>query len=191
MKTKNDIRERMKIARNKLNTHFIQKNSKIIFDKIIDLPEYKNSKNLFLYISLKNEVSTLELIEHSLKLDKKVFAPYVYKDEAGNLHMTSNQIFCTDTLVEGPMGILQPKSFKTHNETFDLIIVPGVAFDKSGNRIGFGLGMYDRYFKNYQSEALIVGLAFDFQIVPKITPAELDVQVHEIITEKNRYRSKS
>ena len=69
-------------------------------------------------------------------------------------------------------------------EDIDLVIVPGIAFDRSGERIGYGMGFYDRFLKKIRKDTSSIGLAYEFQIVDDIPSEETDVKVNKIITEK-------
>lgn len=103
--------------------------------------------------------------------------------------MDAVEITSLDNLIESSYGILEPsieENFITPNE-LDLIVVPGVAFDKNRGRIGYGAGFYDRYFKKINEENIKrivkLALAYDFQVLDKVPMDERDVPVDHIITE--------
>ena len=93
----------------------------------------------------------------------------------------------------GAFGILEPKEdeeFITTPDRINMIIVPGLAFDKSCNRLGYGKGYYDDFLRG-RSWLKKIGIAFNFQIVPQITPRKNDVQMNIIITDSNTIRNVS
>lgn len=116
--------------------------------KISDLyafREFKNAKVIFCYVSAYGEVETHSLIKELLK-EKEVVVPYC-TDRYGN--MIAVKINSTADLTEGSFGILEPKSpVSFPKETIDFAIVPGIAFDKDGFRLGYGKGYYDRFLKD-------------------------------------------
>ena len=149
---------------------------KSIFNKIVNLEEYKQSDLILTYISLKEEVDTIKLIKYSLEEGKKVAAP---KCE-GN-YIVFYYIRSIEALVEGSFGILEPETNqKVTDFTNSICIVPGVAFDKQNNRIGYGRGFYDRFLKNYTG--IKIGLTYKECICDKIDADENDVKLDEIIT---------
>lgn len=113
--------------------------------KISDLnafSEFKNARVIFCYVSAHGEVGTLTLIEELLK-EKEVVVPYC-TDKQGN--MICVKINSPDDLAEGSFGILEPKNpVEFPKEKIDFAIVPGIAFDKEGYRLGYGKGYYDRF----------------------------------------------
>jgi 5-formyltetrahydrofolate cyclo-ligase len=85
-------------------------------------------------------------------------------------------------LKKGPYGICEPVVQRfVKREDLDLVIVPGVAFDRRGNRLGRGKGYYDRFLKKLPNEAISFGLAFDFQILPSLPATKTDVSVNKVI----------
>jgi 5-formyltetrahydrofolate cyclo-ligase len=137
------------------------------------------------YVATRSEVQTEEIIKMSIKTGKNVFVPIILPE---CLNLAPSKIFDFDTELEkGKKGILEPKKEYYRlfpPENIDLIIIPGVAFDLSGNRIGRGFGYYDNFLRKVRSSAKIVALAFEIQIVKKIPNDKNDIPVHRIITEK-------
>ncbi len=104
--------------------------------------EFKNAKVIFCYVSAHGEVGTHNLIEELLK-EKDVVVPYC-TDKCGN--MIAVKINSPADLAEGSFGILEPKNpVEFPKEKIDFAIVPGIAFDKEGFRLGYGKGYYDRF----------------------------------------------
>ncbi|MBN2423156.1 5-formyltetrahydrofolate cyclo-ligase [Candidatus Woesearchaeota archaeon] len=164
----------------------LDKKNKAVKENLESLEEVIKSKNILFYISFENEVETHDLIKDALKQNKKVIVPYIEKKE---IYLSDLKDF--NELEKGKFGILEPKKKfirKADIHKVDLIIVPGVAFDKKGHRIGFGAAYYDKLLK--KSKAIKIGLAYEFQIVDEIPKEAHDVAVDIIISEKQILRFK-
>ena len=137
------------------------------------------------YVATRSEVQTEEIIKMSIKMGKNVFVPIILPE---CIDLAPSKIFDFDTELEkGKKGIFEPKKEYYRlfsSENIDLIIVPGIALDLSGNRIGRGFGYYDNFLRKVRSSAKIVALAFEMQIVKKIPNDKRDIPVNKIITEK-------
>ena len=131
------------------------------------------------YISLGGEPDTTGMITAARSLGKIVMVPVCMK----------NKILIRPCLLEdsaklkvGPYGIREPALERpVPLDNLDLVIVPGIAFDKKGNRLGRGKGYYDRFLNKLSSRTATIGLAFDFQILPSVPTTPRDVNVQEII----------
>jgi 5-formyltetrahydrofolate cyclo-ligase len=182
---KEEIRRKILKKRLSLSYEDIRDKSRQIFLHLAKTAEYINSQNIMFYVATRSEVQTEEMIKMSIKIAKNVFIPIILSE---CLNLSPSKIFDFDIELEkGKKGILEPKKeyyriFPSKN--IDLIIVPGVAFDLSGNRIGRGFGYYDNFLRKVRSSAKIVALAFEMQIVKKIPNDKNDIPVHKIITEK-------
>jgi 5-formyltetrahydrofolate cyclo-ligase len=156
---------------------------KIILDKLYESNLYKTSKNIFVYVSFRDEINTIKLIERALLDNKNIYVPKVY-----NSTKTMKAIFINslDKLEKNKMGILEPKddTLVIDKNDIDLIIVPGAVFDKSFNRIGYGGGYYDRYLEEIKYKNNKIALAYDFQIIDEIEAESHDIKVDYIITDK-------
>ena len=182
---KEEIRRKILKKRLSLLSEDIRDKSQQVFLNLTETVEYINSRNIMFYVATRSEVQTEEMIKTSIKMGKNVFVPIILP-ECHNL--APSKIFDFDIELEkGKKGILEPKKEYYRlfpSENIDLIIVPGVAFDLSGNRIGRGFGYYDNFLRKVPSSAKIVALAFEMQIVKKIPNDKNDIPVHKIITEK-------
>ncbi len=159
-----------------------QMSSDMIFEKLISQTEYKNADYVFIYVSMKNEVSTTKIINRALKDGKTVAVPVSLK----NRKMYFVKIDRLDNLVKNSLGVYEPvcgeeKEIIPSENT--LLIVPGVAFDIYGARMGYGGGYYDTYIEKYGVENTIA-LAFDIQIRENIPREQHDKIMKKIITEK-------
>ncbi|PIU82979.1 MAG: 5-formyltetrahydrofolate cyclo-ligase [Elusimicrobia bacterium CG06_land_8_20_14_3_00_38_11] len=181
---KNKIRKKIIEIRKGLDSKTVDSNSRKILKKLFRMEEFRRAKKVMFYSSFGNEVSTEKMIEKSLKLKKQVFLPKILKGK-----IVPVQIENLKELVLGKFGILEPKvtmECRLRPADFDVIIVPGVAFDKNCNRIGFGKGYFDRFLKTQKAKK--IGLAHSFQIVKKIPAGKFDVPMDLVITEKNIFR---
>lgn len=165
--------------------------SRKIVNHLCELRCYQEAEVLLLYYSYRSEVVTRFLIEDLLlQGTKQVYLPKVHGDK-----MFFYRISSSDDLSIGYQGILEPSE---KNEVFCreitkkkrcLLILPGVAFDKEGNRMGFGKGFYDRFLMEYPGVCRNA-LAFECQIAEQIPCEVHDQKMHRIITEQNIYEMK-
>ena len=181
---KEEIRRDILKKRHSLSKDYIKNKSQQIFLKLAESVEYRNSRNIMFYVATRSEVQTEEMIKTSIEMGKNIFVPIILPE---CINLAPSKIFDFDTELEkGKKGILEPKKEYYRlfpPENIDLIIIPGVAFDLSGNRIGRGFGYYDNFLKEIRSSTKIIALAFEMQIVKKIPNDKNDIPVHKIITE--------
>ncbi len=169
------LREKYLNIRKNINEENKQKYDNYIFNRVINLEEYKESKLVLIYVSLKYEVDTFNLINYSLNKNKKVAVPKCEEND-----IIFYEIKSLKDLEEGNFGILEPKVNKPITDFNNSIcIVPGVAFDKQNNRIGYGKGFYDRFLKNY--EGTKIGLTYKECICDKIDSDINDIKMDKII----------
>lgn len=179
------IRDKILSLRKSQTADEIIRKSNKIKEKLFELPEFINSNTILFYVDTRNEVKTDFMIREALKLKKRTIIPVSNKKEK-NLILSELKDFDKE-LEAGNFNILEPKKefLRTINSNeVDLVIVPGVAFDKMGNRIGYGKGFYDNFLKNLGKDLKTIAIAYDFQIVDKIPITCNDISVQKIITEK-------
>lgn len=176
---KGKLKESILEKRNSLPEHEIKKSSEKIKERLFGLEQYRNSKTVMFFVSFNSEVHTHEMIKQAL-INKNVIVPKVVHGE-----IEPSVIIDFESLVpSGKFGILEPiEPMKMASKNIDIVLVPGLLFDKEGHRIGYGFGYYDKFLARVP-RALKIGLAFDFQVVDKIPKDEHDVPVELIITEK-------
>lgn len=150
------------------------------------LHEFQTARAIAFYSSTQGEVNTDGMIDSSLREGKKISMPKV---DTKSVDITFYQIHSRKDMKLGKYGILEPP--RNHGSVvtgpeLDIIIVPGIAFDPNCDRLGYGKGHYDSFLR--EIGAMKVGLAFDFQIVPKINRVEGDVQMDLVITESRLLR---
>lgn len=152
-----------------------------ILDKILSSKEYEVAKTILVYVSFEGEVDTHRFIKHAIEDNKKVCVPKVISKEEG---MKAVNISSLNDLKVGKYGILEPLDFsrEVEEKEIDLVIMPGVAFDKNGGRVGYGGAFYDRFLKKLRYETPKIALAYDFQIFCKVPTEEHDEKIDRIIT---------
>ncbi len=157
--------------------------SKKIEKRFLNLEEYKKANILLFYISYDNEVFTHDLIKKALN-EKKIVAVPLSNIKNNNIIPIQIKNF-DDELKTGTYGILEPKNKADNNipkGKIDIVIVPGIAFDIMGYRIGHGLGYYDNFLADIKTRK--IGFAFEFQILPDIPHEEHDIRMDRIVTER-------
>jgi len=150
--------------------------SEKIYEKLSTIDEFTPSRIIMFYVSFGSEVHTHHMIEQVLNT-KRVLVPKVEDKE-----IIPTLILGMQNLIEGYAGILEPiDALQVKPKTIDMVVVPGIVFDKTGHRIGYSHGFYDKFLKKI-SHAVKVGLAFDFQVVDKFPSEEHDVPMDYIVT---------
>jgi len=184
---KEKLRKEILTKRKNIDIVEKEKMDKKILDEFYENKYYREAKNIFIYISYDSEINTKGIINEALKDNKKIYVP---RTEFKTRFMDAVEITSLDNLIESEYGILEPSIEEPHIEPneLDLIVVPGVAFDRNGGRMGYGAGFYDRYFKRISKDRIKkiakLALAYDFQILEKVPMNEQDVPVNYIITER-------
>ena len=182
---KDNLRKNILIERKNMRIEDVTDFSNKIIDTIKELPEFKNSKNIMLYLSFNNEVNTYPLVKWCLDNDKTVIAPYCVQRSKEIVPYKITNL--SNDLIKSTFGVMEPNHNlleKVNIEDIDLILVPGVAFDEHCNRIGFGAGYYDRFLCKKSKNTPAIGMAYNYQIIDKVPTDEYDVPLDFIITEK-------
>ncbi len=195
LETKKEIRNLILKKRALLTEEERKNGSSVITDKITSHPLFVWADEIFCYVSYGTEVSTHELIRRSWDTGKKVAVPKVQ----GKHKMSFFYIDSFEKLHPGTMGILEPvEETEPADESFEvgvqtdtkrrvLVIMPGTAFDRQGNRIGYGGGFYDVYLKQHPDYQRIAA-AFQIQITDEIPIEAHDIRPDYVITEKECYK---
>lgn len=182
---KQTLKQEITAKRKSLSKGEIKEKSREIKEKLYSLSEFKEAKNIMLYVSFNSEVDTIEIIKELLiNKEKKIIVPYVVKN---NPILQLSELKSFNELVPKTLGILEPKDNfirEFSHKKLDLVIVPGLVFDQKGHRIGYGYGYYDRFLKKLNKDVIKIGVACEFQIVEDIPEESHDVPMDLIITEK-------
>ena len=179
MLTKQYIRSKILLELKNQEEENRNRKSFIIKDKLFRTEVFKKAKIVMFYIAFKGEVETEEMIKETINLGKIVTVP-VCKP-----HKLALEPCILDShahLKRGPYGVKEPAEERcVPLSMLQLIIVPGVAFDKKGNRLGRGKGYYDRLLQKLPKTTQSIGLAFDFQILSSVPSHAHDVAVGRVI----------
>lgn len=181
--SKDDCRNLMTNMRDALGHTQKSDYDKSIFNRLISCDFYDDANTIFTYVSFKSEVDTIKIIDHSLSLGKIICVPKI------NKHTNSMEVYrikVFEDLGRGYFGILEPNGScsEVPADDIDLILLPGLAFDRSGSRIGYGRGFYDKYLTKCKAQVPKIALSYDFQVVSKLPSNEFDIKVDAIITNK-------
>ena len=181
---KNLIRKQMKQLRADMTRTERFEKSMQIFEQLITVPECKRADRIYTYVSMDNEIDTIMLIDYSLSLEKRVFVPRV-----SGRDMEFYEISDISELSPGYMGIYEPdiNGREPDYSRTGFMCMPGLAFDKSHNRIGYGGGFYDRYL-SVENKLYKAALAYEAQLLESIPAQDGDVRPDMIVTEENIYR---
>jgi 5-formyltetrahydrofolate cyclo-ligase len=185
---KTELRQKTLAVRDGLSQDQVVQRSRKISEGLFSLDVFRQASCLLFYVSYGHEVRTHEMICACLDAEKQVVVPKVVPESCS---LVLSELVCWDDLCEGAYHILEPKPDcirEVSSDVLDVVIVPGVVFDRSGNRIGHGLGYYDRLFASI-SDVKKIGLAFDFQVVDVIPAEPHDVQMDYIVTESEVIRT--
>lgn len=183
MNDKDALRKEMLSKRMAMDTLRRDSLSTYICINIMNMQEYRLCNNLFSYMPIKNEAN-VEIALDPFMATKLIYMPRCI-DKQG--HMEFFRVKTPDDLEKGSYGILEPSlNCSMSEETEGVILVPGVAFDKSGYRLGYGAGYYDRYLARYPKLTRI-GVAFEMQICDMVYSGEYDCKMDYIVTEDKVY----
>jgi 5-formyltetrahydrofolate cyclo-ligase len=163
--------------------------SREICDKFAALPEYAAARTVMFYVDVRTEVRTRDYLATALGHGKRIVVPYCVEGDLQLFLLAS-----MDELEIGMYKILEPKPAlrrlpekQIDVAELDLIMVPGVAFDRSGARMGHGFGYYDKLLQHARADAPLVALAFECQLFPDIPTQSHDVFMDRIVTERKIY----
>ncbi|MDD5129983.1 MAG: 5-formyltetrahydrofolate cyclo-ligase [Candidatus Omnitrophica bacterium] len=176
--TKAQIRSKILLRLKTQKEEDRSRKSRLITAKLLRDKVFKKAKIVMFYIAFGGEVNTEEMIREAKKIGKLICVPVCRKDKE-----TMQPAILEDCvkLRKGPYGVLEPVArAQVKPKDLDLVIVPGLAFDKKGNRLGRGKGCYDRFLCTLEKTPSI-GLAFDFQILPLVPTTSYDVSVKKVI----------
>lgn len=184
MPGKAEIREMALNLRLALGEAERARKSEQIKEEILALHELKIARTVMAYVNFREEVQTTGLLREMLQSGKRVLVPYCL-----NREMISCRIFNIDSdLRPGKFGIREPlpeRLLIVPPAEIDLVLVPGVAFDYQGNRIGYGKGYYDRFLPQLRTQATVAGVAFCCQLFPEIEAEEHDYKMSLLISENS------
>lgn len=171
---KKTLRQQIRSLKKQHSQEELRTQSERILQRLAEHPRFLQAEKVMLYASLPDEVQTLEFIE-IWRHQKTLILPTVVGDDIIPVELAENVAFA-----EGDFHIPEPQN-NPYTGEFDLIVVPGMAFDANGHRLGRGRGYYDRFLAQHP-HVYTIGLCFDFQLLPDIPFEPHDRIINEIIT---------
>lgn len=191
---KTELRKELRRRQTEIAPAELQRRSAAACQLLIEQPEYKQAESIMIFLSTAHEVDTSQLALQAWADLKTVLAPRVSWEQR---RMLPIEIRSLATGVElGPMGIREPVEGRPVPVIdLDLVIVPGLAFDQQGNRLGRGRGFYDHFLSHPDFRGVSCALTLESQVVEAIPVGPLDVQVDMLVTDAavrrfgNRHRS--
>lgn len=171
---KKELRSLIKTLKKQHSKESLLEQSRLILSKLENHQSFVEAETVMLYSSLPDEVDTHDFIER-WRNKKRIILPTVVGDDIIPVELSRETDFAI-----GDFNILEPQN-EPYNGNYDLIVVPGVAFDKNGNRIGRGKGYYDRFLCKHL-EVKRIGICFDFQLVDEVPTEDNDIGMDEIIS---------
>ncbi len=181
-KRKSILRERCKEIRKNTSPDEKDMMDEQIFTKLLSLDEYQRSRTILAYVSKGLEVSTHKIIEDAWGKNKRVAVP---RCDVGHVRMNFYYIDSEDDLEKGYFGIYEPiesKSDMIKDFSESLCIVPGLAFDEKGYRLGFGKGYYDRFLSWFKG--FTVGICYSNCVMSRLPTEKYDKSVDILVTDK-------
>ena len=170
---KKELRAEIKMRKKQHTKEQLLEQSEAILSKLEQHKAFEDAHIVMIYSALPDEVQTQAFLE-KWRHEKRIILPTVVGDDIIPVELAENTKFTV-----GDFNILEPQN-EPYNGDFDLIIVPGVAFDRNGNRIGRGRGYYDRFLCKHLNVKRI-GICFDFQFVDEVPTEPNDIAMDEVI----------
>ena len=181
MVKKQDIRKDVLNQRNQMPEKEWEELSHEIYKKVVTHPFFLSADEIYCYIDFRKEVGTRKIIEEAWNLGKRAAVPRIEASEMNFYYIES-----FSELESGCFGVLEPTGNEIAKGKQVLVIIPGAAFDKTKNRIGYGKGYYDRFLNKYPAYRTLA-LAFELQMVEEIPSDSFDVKPNQIVTEEKIY----
>ena len=176
---KNQIRNEMKEKRRSMKKTAVAEKSRKAAELFLNSDVYKSAKTIMLYMPLGNETNTEEIIKQAFADGKSLVLP-VTDEESGAI---TPVVFEKSTVFQkGGFSIREPQNHVVAEKAeIDVVVVPGIAFDRTGARVGFGKGCYDMFLCGM--DVMKVGYCFDFQLMDKIPADQHDIKMDFVVTE--------
>lgn len=177
------LRKNMKALREEVSALHVLEMSARICERVIAMPEYHAAKRILCYNALQMEVQTGGLIREILRAGKELYLPVTGE----NHNITAVRLLDPEKVHRGAFRVMEPDGNETIDPgKLDLVLVPGLAFDRSGGRIGYGAGCFDRFLPSCRG--VKAGLALEMQLINRVPMESHDVYVDLVVTEKEIYR---
>ena len=193
MFTKHDLRRQAQLARQRLSPVEKDELSRRIVARVLSLPQYAYATTVLWFMGVRNEVRTKQVVAAELSSGgKRVAIPWCEGESLQLFHLQA-----ISDLVRGAYGILEPRpdlrqlaSRRVSPGEIEVTVVPGVAFDQQGNRLGHGAGYYDRLLAELSASACLIGVAYECQMLEAIPHEPHDIGMDLVVTEAEIYLGK-
>ena len=174
LQTKSGLRSYIRLMKKRHTPEQLDEESEQIMEMLESTPQFQKAQTVMLYSSLPDEVRTTAFIE-KWRNRKRIILPTVVGDDIVPVELTADTAFAV-----GDFNILEPQN-KPYTGGYDLIVVPGMAFDRGGNRLGRGKGYYDRFLSQHLNVPKI-GICFSFEMVGTVPTEANDIRMDEVVT---------
>ena len=171
---KKELRAQIKALKKQHTKEELLEQSQLILNKLENNKSFIDAKIVMLYSSLPDEVNTHAFLE-KWRDEKRIILPTVVGDDIIPVELKKDTDFAI-----GDFNILEPQN-EEYTGDYDLIVVPGVAFDRNGNRIGRGKGYYDRFLCKHL-DVKRIGICFDFQLVDEVPTEDNDIKMDDVVS---------
>ena len=182
---KKEFRKKVINDRKLLSAETVENNSNEIFNNLFKIPEIKKSNTIMAYLDFNNEAKTDKIINTLIKNNKKVLVPISIL-ETRDLLLSEIRDIDNEVRI-ATFGIREPKEEflrPVDRKEVDIVIVPAVAYDIDGYRLGYGGGFYDRFLETLRPDVITIGIAFEMQIFNEVPKEVHDARLDYIVTEK-------
>lgn len=183
---KNAIRTAMRARLSALTPAQRSAGSAAACARLVTCEAFARATTVMLYMPMRSEVDVISVALEAFRLGKNVCVPRV---ETGHksMHAIETSTFDDESMGADELGVRSPTSgAQIPHETIDLVVVPGVAFDARGFRLGRGGGYYDRYLARLRRHTATIGICFDFQFVDLVPTEPTDIAVQSIVSDRRR-----
>ena len=176
MVNKKELRSRIRQQKRAMTEGEIEEKSRILGEKFRACPAYQQAQTIYGYLPYNQEVRTVPMLERALREGKRVAVPKVYGEEMRFIYLTD-----LSRVAKGYSGIPEPiADGPVADDPRALVLMPGLAFDRQGHRIGYGGGFYDKFLAR-EPEHPTIALCYDFQLLPELETEEFDIPVDTVL----------
>jgi 5-formyltetrahydrofolate cyclo-ligase len=179
---KRELRRRILRMRESLTPEEVRRESQAVCERLVCHPAFDGGETILFYFPFRKEVDVRPAMEEAWSAGKRVVLP---KADPETKSLAFYQLKRGEPLVSGSYGIPEPpgeESARIPPDAIDLVVVPGVAFDEQGYRLGYGGGYYDRFFSRHPGPFQRIGVAYPFQVVSTVYPDVHDQRLDGLIT---------
>jgi 5-formyltetrahydrofolate cyclo-ligase len=171
-----ELRKAIREKKRAMSAEEIERKSQALTEAFLHSDAYRNAKTVYGYLPYNQEVRTVALLEQAIRDGKKVAVPKCYGDEMRFIYMTD-----LSAVEKGYAGIPEPIADEpVADDETALVLMPGMAFDPDGHRIGYGGGFYDKFLAK-EPDHPTLALCYDFQVLPHLETEEFDIPVDTVI----------